>query len=272
MPLISSLHEHLSKYQSQSPVEIGWAARNLLTGRELIYNSRRFIAASTIKLPILAVFAAQRQATVFQQNYVCQLQDRVEDSPFFEAAQAGQQISWQTLAEWMMIRSDNAATNLLIRALGQSEIQAWLASHGYQETFLQREMMDLEARQAGRENWTSPLDMLHLMTELVLARSVSVPERDWILEILYRCEDPEKIPYLFRKPVRVANKPGELPGNRSDVAYLTDGQHKIVMAIFCDHLPQAPEYATEAVAAAEQACDLWQAELAQLLWQELTQT
>jgi len=269
--LISSLQNHLKQYQAQRPVEVAWAARNLITGRELVYQSRRFIAASTIKLPILAVYAQQRQRSGFQTPYFLQAEDWVEDSPLFEQAKPGQAISWQTLAEWMMIRSDNAATNLLIQALGLEAIQAWIVAQGYRETFLQRVMMDLEARQAGRENWTTPLDMLNLMADLVQARSVTAADRDWILDILYRCEDPEKIPFLFRAPVKVANKPGELPGNRSDVAYLTDGQQQVVIAIFCDHLPQAPMHSAAEVEAAEIANDLWQAELAQILWQALIQ-
>ncbi len=270
MPLISSLQNHLSKYSAQSPVQMAWAARNLLTGRECNYGSRRFIAASTIKLPILAVFASQRQMPLFQQPYLYDPSDWVEDSPFFEQLKATETVSWQTLAEWMMIRSDNAATNLLIRALGLDTIQDWIIEQGYRETFLQREMMDLDARALGRENWTSPQDMCCLMTDLVQARSVTLVERDWMLEILYRCEDPEKIPFLFRPPMCVANKPGELPGNRSDVGYVHDGDDQVVMAVFCDHLPQSPEHSPVDVAAAEEICDLWQAELAQLLWQELT--
>lgn len=254
------MHPLLIQHLEQLPGRAGWAALNLSTGQTQSYNSRRFLAASTIKLPVLCLYALERQQAIFAEPYLWDPADWVEDSPLFEGLKPGDTVSWDTLAEWMMIRSDNAATNLLIKALGLERIQSWIAEQGLKETFLQRLMMDSAARVAGRENWTSPSDMLQLMAKLVQGQLLPAAASQWVLDILFRCEDPEKIPYLFEVPVRVANKPGELPGNRSDVGYVVSPEQEMVMALFVDGLPDE---------AAEQAADLWLAQLAQYLWQNL---
>lgn len=257
-----SLLAHLEAFTSlsrQGQSGAAWCALNLTTGQSLTHNNRRFLAASTIKIPVLMYYATKRSHPQFQTPYHWQAKDHVEDSPFFEQGQAGQTLSWDTLAEWMMILSDNAATNLLLQALGLDTIQQWLQKQAPQ-TVLARRMMDTEARAAGRENWTTPQDMLNIMQALVQQTWLSPEESQWTLDILHRCEDPEKIPYLFRAPVAVANKPGELPGLRADVGYVHDENNQVIMALFCDGIAEADET----------ACDLWQAQLAQHLWKELT--
>jgi len=255
-----SLSPALKAHLAQCPGQVGFAARHLGSGLSLIFQNRRFLAASTIKLPVLAYYAELRSDAEWP-DYVYQAADYVADSPFFDDLQPGQTVDWDTLAEWMMIRSDNTATNLLIERLGLEPMQAWLQAQGFEVTRLQRLMMDLEARAAGRENWTSPAEMLDFMTRLANGHLLTAEATSWMLEILRRSEDLEKIPHFFAPPVVVANKPGELPGTRSDVGYLASPEHEVVMALFTDQLPDAE---------AEVAADLWLAELARLLWLALT--
>lgn len=267
------LQAHLDAFQHLNEAQggqAGWFACDLLGQKVFSHHpERRFLAASTIKLPLLMHYAQQRQQPSFQHPYHWQASDHVEDSPFFEQSGPGQILSWDTLAEWMMILSDNAATNLLIRHLELARTHTFIKQLPLElpQTVLARLMMDAEARAAGRENWTSPRDMALLMQALVQGKCLDATATHWVMDILFRCQDPEKIPFLFRPPIEVANKPGELPGLRADVAYIHNGQfatgqaptRAAVMAIFCDGV--AAEH--------EIACDLWQAELAQILWELL---
>lgn len=256
------METHLQNHLAQRPGEVGWSALNLRTGKKSVYNSRRFLAASTIKLPVLAVYAEARQREK-SLVYHYRPDDYVEDSPYFENLPPGTAVQGDTLAEWMMIRSDNTATNVLIQNLGIELIQKHIEAWGLHDSYLQRLMMDLAARAEGRENWTTPEDMCHFMALLARRQLVAPEACHWMLDVLYRSEDLEKIPHLFRPPIRVANKPGELPGTRSDVGYVHNTDHEVVMALFCDGLPNAE---------AEVQSDDWLAELAQLLWQDLTQS
>ncbi len=260
-PMSPQLTTHLAKLD-EIGAKTGFCAKHLASEQVIVYEAeRRFLAASTIKLPVLALYAERRQEAVFAENYLYNPADDCEDSPCFDELEPGTAVSWDTLADWMMIRSDNTATNLLIEQLGMAEIQAWIAERGWQTMQLNRVMMDLAARARGIDNWSNAQEMLDFMERLVKRTLTDTASCDWILDVLHRCEDKEKIPFLFQPPVFVANKPGELPGNRSDVGYVHDAEHEVVMAIFCDGLPDE---------AAELANDLWQAELAQILWQELT--
>lgn len=264
-PTSPRLIAHLTKLSDLSPqIQAGFCARHLGTGQTISHDAeRRFLAASTIKLPVLALYAERRHEAQFAGQYIYDQTDDCEDSPCFEALPPGTSVSWDTVADWMMILSDNTATNLLIDRLGIPELQAWIAARGWSVMQLNRRMMDLEARARGIDNWTSADDMLELMEQLVRGTLTDSASCDWMLEVLHRCEDKEKIPFLFKPPVLVANKPGELPGNRSDVGYVHDQTHQVVMAMFCDQLPDE---------AAELAADLWLAELAVMLWDELTAT
>lgn len=254
----AAIKAHLSKLKGQA----AWAARHLESGTNVMYNHRRFLAASTIKLPILAVYAEQRTQALFARDYEYDPDDYCEDSPCFDQVQPGSPLNWDQIAEWMMTRSDNTATNLLIDRLGIPVIQAWIQAQGWQEMQLNRRMMDLEARLYGVDNWTTPYDMMQFMERLALGELLPEAQNQWVLDVLYRCEDPEKIPFLFKPPIRVANKPGELPGTRSDVGLVHDEHNHVVMALFVDQLPNPEE---------EVNADLWLAELAQILWQALTE-
>jgi beta-lactamase class A len=256
-PLSSALQAHLEQLAGQA----GFVAEHLGSGRRLSFNNRPFFAASTIKLPVLAVWAeAQARGELPPEPYHYQSADFVEDSPYFETLPAGTAVSWAEIARQMMIVSDNLATNLFIRQLGLARIQAWITAEGLSQTRIEREMVDLAARARGIDNWTTPADMAQLMKQLVRGRlhSPDTAGQARMLAILHQQQDCEKIPFLFRPPIQVANKPGELPGNRSDVGYVHNDQHEIVMALFCDQLEN------------EATADLWLAELAQLLWRELT--
>lgn len=255
--LASPWQEHLARL----PGEAAWAARNLRTGQTLVHNNRLFLAASTIKLPVLALYAQHRQQADFGRDYHYDPADDCEDSPCFATISPGTPVSWETLAEWMMILSDNTATNLLIDRLGIPALQAWIRDRGWQTMQLNRRMMDLGARARGIDNWTTPLEMMELMERLVNQTLMAPADCDWMLAVLHRCQDREKIPWFFAPPIQVANKPGELPGTRSDVGYVHDQQHQVVMALFCDQLPDE---------ATEIAADLWLAELASMLWDALT--
>jgi len=58
----------------------------------------------------------------------------------------------------MIIVSDNRATNAIIDLVGMEAVAAYLARAGWRDTMLARRMMDLEARERGRDNFSTPRD------------------------------------------------------------------------------------------------------------------
>ena len=66
------------------------------------------------------------------------------------------------LATMMVAVSDNSATNVLIDRVGMQNVNAMLDSLGLTHTRLRRKMMDLEAAKEGRENISTPREMMTL--------------------------------------------------------------------------------------------------------------
>lgn len=254
-PLPHAIQQHLLTLSGKC----GFAVQHFPDGKIICYQNRRFVAASTIKLPLMSAFWDAVEAGRFELDELWPFNpaDVVEDSPAMAELLAGD-ISWEQLLEWMIVVSDNTATNLVLDGVGLYAVNQWLQRAGFCETFLNRRMMDLAARAQGIDNWTTPLEMLNWMARLVNSELIS-PEADQaMLACLFRQQDLEKIPSGFQAPIRVANKPGELPGNRSDVGYVTDGSNQMLISIFCDELQQ------------EETVDEWIGILARLWWAEFT--
>ena len=70
------------------------------------------------------------------------------------------------LATFMVAVSDNSATNVLIDRVGMQNVNVMLDSLGLHQTRLQRKMMDVKAAQEGRENISTPSEMMALFAAL----------------------------------------------------------------------------------------------------------
>ena len=75
----------------------------------------------------------------------------------------------------MLAVSDNAATNVVIAAVGMERVNALAAGLGLEHTRLRRRMMDAAAVARGEDNTTCAADMVALLQALV--RADGVPRR-----------------------------------------------------------------------------------------------
>src|ERR1017187_4665308 len=73
------------------------------------------------------------------------------------------QVTLRDLATMMVAVSDNSATNVLIDRVGMDNVNAMLDSLGLAHTRLHRKMMDLDAAKQGRENISTPREMMMLL-------------------------------------------------------------------------------------------------------------
>src|SRR5205807_1545330 len=122
--------------------------------------------ASSIKIAVLAELYHQAQQGKLKLTdlYTVQSSDLVPDSDIMGGLTPGvTRVTLRDLATMMVAVSDNSATNVLIDRVGMENINSMLDSLGLAHTRLRRKMMDLEAAKQGRENISTPREMLVLL-------------------------------------------------------------------------------------------------------------
>ena len=121
------------------------------------------VSASTIKVPILlAALELVRQGRLsLEQSIPVPESEILEDTEVFERGQAGYSL-WELLY-WMIVESDNTATNRVLDTVGFQAVNDYAARVlGLKDTVCQRKMLDWAAIQAGRNNFTSLSDQYRM--------------------------------------------------------------------------------------------------------------
>ena len=224
------------------------AVIDLRTGQELLFNSRPLRSASLIKLFIMAeVFARFRTCELSPNQTLCFLESDRVDGGLLQDMPSGTFHSIRDLTEIMITESDNIATNLLLRLLGEEAINQRAGALGASDTVLRRRMMDFAAAASGRENLTSVADVCRLLQKLYRGECVDPQADQSMLEILGRQTDRCKIPFHLPPGTLCQNKTGELPGAEHDAGIIHGPAGPYALAVMSDGLP-APEQGCQAVA------------------------
>lgn len=179
-----------------------------------------FEAASLIKLGVLVELMAQVDAgrVSFDERLTLRADDRTGGSGEVRAMALGTRLRVGDLAHRMITRSDNTATDMLVRRLGMAAIDARLQCLGLRQTHLRRRMMDFAAIDRGRDNVTSPADVGALLGAIARRRVVS-PAACAKMEAILRGQTRRHIIAAgLPKGTRVASKTGELGGVVHDAA------------------------------------------------------
>lgn len=204
---------------------LGVAIEDLSTGqRFLLHGDSIFPQASSIKIAVLAEL--YRQAHLSSQGesgkakltdlYTVRAVDLVQDSDIMGGLTPGvTQLTNRDLATMMVAVSDNSATNVLIDRLGMENVNALLDSLALHNTKLRRKMMDVKAAAEGRENISTPQDMLTLLEKIYLEKVLNKEMAADFFKML-STHKGSFIPRDLPDGLRIANKPGELEAVRND--------------------------------------------------------
>jgi beta-lactamase class A len=204
---------------------LGVAIEDLTTGqRFLLHGDSIFPQASSIKIAVLAELYHQAQLSAQGESgkakltdlYTVRAADLVQDSDIMGGLTPGiTQITTRDLATMMVAVSDNSATNVLIDRLGMENVNALLDSLGLHNTKLRRKMMDVKAAAEGRENNSTPQDMLTLLEEIYREKVLNKEVTADFFKMLSTHKD-SFIPRDLPDGLQIANKPGELEAVRND--------------------------------------------------------
>jgi beta-lactamase class A len=197
----------------------GIAIEDLTTGDHFFLRENEvFAQASSIKIAVLAELyrQAQQEKLKLTDLYTVQASDLVPDSDIMGGLTPGiTRITLRDLATMMVAVSDNSATNVLIDRVGMDNVNSMLDSLGLSHTRLRRKMMDLEAAKHGRENISTPREMMNLL-EAIYRGKVLNPESTSDFFKVLSTNKASWIPRDLPADVRVADKPGSLEAVRND--------------------------------------------------------
>jgi beta-lactamase class A len=198
---------------------MGVAIEDLTTGDHyLLREDEVFAQASSIKITVLAnlYLQAQQGKLKLTDLYTVQSSDLVPDSDIMNGLTPGvTRITLRDLATMMVAVSDNAATNVLIDRVGMQNVNAMLDSLGLTHTRLRRKMMDLEAAKQGRENISTPREMMTLLDAIYHGKLLNKESTENFFKILSTNKD-SWIPRDLPAGLKIANKPGSLEAVRND--------------------------------------------------------
>lgn len=215
----------VSGVEQQLDGVLGVAILDLTSGQQLLVRPDEvFPQASSIKIAVLAELYHQAQQSqhgargkaTLQDRYVVRAADIVPDSAILGGLTPGvSALTNRDLATIMVAVSDNSATNVLIDRVGMGNVVRLTESLNLANTQLRRKMMDLQAAAQGRENISTPREMMQLLKQLYQGKVIEPPLLDDFFNVLATSKD-SWIPRELPPDLKVANKPGELEGVRND--------------------------------------------------------
>lgn len=220
-PVLQSLEQQLSTMAAAKQGDVGIAALDLRSGELVSINGDvPYPMASTVKIAVAANYLAQVE------HGRRSLNDRIGGRT---AAQ---------LMRAMLIRSDNHATDVLLRDLGGPRtVQAWLTQQGINGLRIDRNIAQL--LRARRDLWdvrdsSTPKAMVQLLQRIDNGSLLKPWSRAYLLDLMGRCQTGKnRIRGLLPAGTQVENKTGTLRGLSTDVGFITlpDGQ-RVAVAFF----------------------------------------
>ena len=218
---------------------MGVAIVDLTDGHKyLLHANDVYPQASSIKICVLAELYRQAQQGKLKLTdlYTVSAADLVQDSDIMGGLTPGvTQITLRDLATMMVAVSDNSATNVLIDRVGMDNVNAFLKAQGLRDTRLRRKMMDLKAAAEGRENVSTPNEMLNLLQALYRDEILNREMTADFFKVLSTHKD-SWIPRNLPDDLRIADKPGALEGVRNDSGVIFVDKRPYVLCVMTTYL------------------------------------
>lgn len=193
---------------------------------------RQVPSASVIKTPIFAALLQEAMEGRIDLNaiYTLQESDIVGGTGELQHGGAGQQMTWLQYGQLMIQTSDNVATNVVIRAIGMDTVNELIRQTGLTHTVLAREMMDFQAIEEGRQNYTSAADMNRFLMAMLREELLNPEMRRLFWDTLALCDDDLMLRAGAPAQVTIAHKTGILDYVRGDSGVLFGQQTYIITA------------------------------------------
>jgi beta-lactamase class A len=224
---------------------MGVAIEDLTSGQKFfLRDDEVFPQASSIKIAVLAELYHQAQLSAegaagkakLSDLYTVNASDLVPDSDIMEGLTPSiTRITNRDLATMMVAVSDNSATNVLIDRIGMENVNGLMDSLGLTHTRLRRKMMDVKAASEGRENVSTPREMMTLLEQIYRGKILNKEMTKDFLKMLSTHKE-SFIPRDLPDGVRAANKPGELEAVRTDSGIVFAQNRPYIICVMTTYL------------------------------------
>jgi beta-lactamase class A len=240
--LWTKLEAAISQVDRRLDGVLGVAILDLTSGQHfLLHGDEVFPQASSIKIAVLAELYHQAQdgspgKAKLTDPYTMQTSDLVADSDILGGLTPGvTRLTNRDLATCMVAVSDNSATNVLIDRVGMDNVNRLLDHLGLSHTRLRRKMMDLQAAREGRENVSTPREMMLLLQALYGGKVLNRALTEDFFKVLSTHKDSALLRGLPEN-VRAANKPGALEAVRNDSGIIYAHNRPFVLCVMATYL------------------------------------
>lgn len=234
---LDELHTRLASFTSRAPGHVALFVKDLTTGLSTGINAAANMpAASTIKIPVMVEVFRQMAAGTFDLNHEVTLRSSDRDWGWGDLANVrpGTRYSVSRLLWLMITESDNTATNMLMRLVGRTNINATMLRLGLRQT-----VVGDYIRSDGdiRSLRTSPADMAHLLSSMAHDDLVDEWSSREMIAILTGQHHNGLLPEPLPIGTQVAHKTGTLHDTLNDVGIVFLGSEPYIIAVMTTHLP-----------------------------------
>ncbi|MEG1896264.1 MAG: serine hydrolase, partial [Oscillospiraceae bacterium] len=122
----------------------------------------------------------------------------------------GHSFTLKEILTFMIIVSDNMATNILIDMLGMDAVNAQGKKLGLEKATLGRKMMDSQAKKLGHDNYICAQDMASVLEKIYTGKLVNEEMSAVALDILKRQQQMGRLQLYLPEELVVAHKCGDL--------------------------------------------------------------
>ncbi|TCM18794.1 beta-lactamase class A [Novosphingobium sp. PhB165] len=230
----SDFERRLASVAEGSQGRIGVAAVDLSTGRSVdVLGSQRFPMASTAKVAIAATFLEGVDKGKWSLSSEYPLMIPVASAPFSSSVapvRPGAYMSARQLLELMITRSNNYATDALLKVVGgPSAVNAWVRRAGIDDWHLDHDIATMvrddgainPAKVVDKRDSATPLAMVQLLTGIYQGKWLTPESRDVLMGAMGRClTGRNRIRAGLPSGVNVSHKTGSLSNTSSDVGII----------------------------------------------------
>lgn len=196
-------------------------------------------AASIIKLFLMEAFYREvNEGTIrLDEPYVLKDTDKVSGTGVLQNYAEGTELTYEDLIRHMIVDSDNTAGNIVMNILGGPEnITKFIYTQGFNDTRIERKFVDSTALAAGKDNYTSAVDVGNLLKKIYQRKAVSPQYDQQMLEILKYNKNHSKLPKEIDSEVNVYNKTGEYTdyGVQNDACIFETNRNAYVVVVLSE--------------------------------------